>query len=207
MKFTIHSFKDSERIPKEFAFCIPADEGHVAMGSNRNPHLEWSDPPEGTKSFAIICVDPDVPSKPDNVNQEGKTVPKDLPRVDFYHWALIDIPLTVNEIKDGTVSNTVTPRGKQFGPTDIGVRGINSYTDWFHGDDEMSGQYGGYDGPCPPWNDELMHHYHFKLFALDIETLGLKGAFTADEALKAMKGHILEEKEWIGTYTLYKELL
>jgi phosphatidylethanolamine-binding protein (PEBP) family uncharacterized protein len=40
----------------------------------------------GTKSFAIVCHDPDVPSKGDDVNQEGRAVPRSLARVDFFHW-------------------------------------------------------------------------------------------------------------------------
>jgi phosphatidylethanolamine-binding protein (PEBP) family uncharacterized protein len=66
----------------------------------------------------------------------------------------------------------------------------------------MRGQYGGYDGPCPPWNDEIIHHYHFAVFALDIPSLGLSGTFGGPEVLAAMKGHVLAEGEWIGTYTL-----
>ena len=46
----------------------------------------------GTKSFAIVCHDPDVPSKGDDVNQEGRRVPASLPRVDFFHWVLVDLP-------------------------------------------------------------------------------------------------------------------
>ena len=55
--------------------------------------------------------------------------------------------------------------------------GVNNYTDWFAGDEQMAGDYGGYDGPCPPWNDELLHHYRFTLYALDVPSLGLPGAF------------------------------
>ena len=43
----------------------------------------------------------------------------------------------------------------------------------------MSGDYFGYDGPCPPWNDALVHRYVFTLYALDVATLGLQGPFTA----------------------------
>ena len=48
--------------------------------------------PAGTRSFAIICHDPDVPSQGDDVNQEGRVVPATLPRVDFFHWVLVDLP-------------------------------------------------------------------------------------------------------------------
>lgn len=207
MILTIHSFENGKSIPGENAFCVPADEGHVTFAPNKNPHLTWSGAPEGTKSFALICVDPDVPSKPDDVNQEGRTVPADLPRVDFYHWVLTDIPAGLGEIKEGEASDGVTPHGKEPGTKKYGIAGINNYTDWFKGDENMEGFYGDYDGPCPPWNDSIIHHYHFKLFALDVPSLNLSGNFTGPDALKAMEGHVLGEAEWIGTYTLNKDLL
>jgi len=207
MEITVHSFDNGAPVPGGFAFCIPADEGHVALAANKNPYVSWSGAPAGTKSFALIVVDPDVPSVGDDVNQEGKTVPASLPRVDFYHWVLVDIPAALNEIKAGVDSNGVTAKGKEPGKRDYGVSGINNYTDWFAGDPDMGGYYGSYDGPCPPWNDEIIHHYHFKIFALDVETLGLSGNFGGPEALEAMKGHILGQAEWIGTYTLNKNLL
>ena len=49
----------------------------------------------------------------------------------------------------------VTPRGKSGPDSAGGTRsGLNGYTEWFAGDADMGGQYFGYDGPCPPWNDE-----------------------------------------------------
>jgi len=163
MRFKIFSFENGAKIPGKFAFCIPAEEGHITFGQNLNPHLGWDNIPQGTKSLAIICHDPDVPSVGDDVNQEGKTVSKDLPRVDFFHWILVDIPTSNIEIPEGAVSEGVTVRGKEPGKTDYGVCGINNYTNWFAGDKDMEGNYGGYDGPCPPWNDEIIHHYHFTL--------------------------------------------
>lgn len=80
MKLSSQSFTDGAPIPGEFAFCIPADEGHVCLGGNRNPQLSWAEVPAGTQSFVLICHDPDVPSKGDDVNQEGRSVPACLPR-------------------------------------------------------------------------------------------------------------------------------
>ncbi len=205
MKIEIPDFPNNGRIPMDFCFCVPADVGHVSFGENMNPHVRWSDVPDGTKSFALLVVDPDVPSRGDDVNQEGRTVPADLPRVDFYHWVLVDIPANMREISKGAASSGVTAKGKTIGQTAHGVTGINDYTAWFAGDKDMAGNYGSYDGPCPPWNDEIIHHYHFKVFALDVETLGLAGAFGGADAVKAMEGHILGEAEHIGTYTLNKD--
>jgi Raf kinase inhibitor-like YbhB/YbcL family protein len=177
------------------------------MSSNISPAISWSGAPDGTKSFAIICHDPDVPSKPDDVNQEDREVPDDLPRVDFYHWVLVDIPAATTALAEGADSSEVTAGGKDPGATSNGVRGINNYTDWFAGDADMKGNYGGYDGPCPPWNDSIMHHYHFTVYALDVESLGLDGVFGGPEALAAMDGHVLAKGGYMGTYTLNKRLL
>ncbi len=208
MQLRSDSFPNDGPIPGEFAFCVPADEGHVALAPNRNPHLVWSDAPEGTRSFALIVHDPDVPSKGDDVNREDRTVPAALPRVDFFHWVLVDIPADVNEITAGAHSNGVTPHGKPPGrsPNDQSVQGINDYTEWFASDDAMRGDYGGYDGPCPPWNDEIVHHYHFTIYALDVDSLDLSGNFTGQDARAAIKDHILAQATWIGTYTLNPNL-
>ncbi|EDM81611.1 toluene-induced BbsI protein-like protein [Plesiocystis pacifica SIR-1] len=204
MELRSESFPNGGPIPGEFAFCVPADEGHVAMAPNRNPQLAWAGAPEGTQSFVLICHDPDVPSKPDDVNQEGRSVPADLPRVDFYHWVLVDLPPALTHIDAGSHSDAVTARGKAPGsaPGGAGVQGVNDYTNWFAGDADMEGSYGGYDGPCPPWNDERLHHYHFTLYALDTASLGLSGDFGGARALEAMAGHVLAKASWTGTYTL-----
>ena len=205
---SIAGWMDGDRIPGKFAFCVPADDpGPVSLGANLSPAINWSGAPDGTKSFAIICHDPDVPSKPDDVNQADREIPDDLPRVDFYHWVLVDIPATTTALAEGADSGEVTAGGKEPGATANGVRGINNYTDWFAGDADMKGNYGGYDGPCPPWNDSIMHHYHFTVYALDVDSLGLDGVFGGPEALAAMDGHVLAKGTIVGSYTLNKRLL
>lgn len=207
MKLTSTSFANGDKIPGEFSFCTPDPAHHVCLGKNLNPHLAWSDAPAGTKSFAIICHDPDVPSEGTDVNQEGRTVPAALPRVDFFHWVLIDLPATINSIAEGEFSSNVTPRGKP-GPQSLhGSRqGVNNYTDWFADDHDMRGDYYGYDGPCPPWNDEIIHHYIFTVYALDTERLSLDGKFGGPDVRAALQGHILAEASLSGTYTLNPSL-
>ncbi len=203
MQLTSNSFRDGQKIPGDFAFCIPAATGHVCLGGNRNPQLAWSGAPAGTKSFAVICHDPDVPSRGDDVNQEGRSVPASLPRVDFFHWVLIDLPTSSTEIRNGEFSAGVTPRGKAGPAAAHGARqGINDYTGWFATDHDMSGDYHGYDGPCPPWNDELRHRYVFTVFALDVERLSLEGKFTGQQVRDAMQGHVLAQASLTGVYTL-----
>ena len=203
MKLTSTSFADGQKIPGEFAFCIPDPAHHVSLGQNKNPQLTWSEAPAGTRSFAVICHDPDVPSKGDDVNQEGRVVPATLPRVDFFHWVLIDLPATVNGLQAGEFSREVTPRGKAGPQAAHGARqGVNNYTDWFAGDKDMNGDYYGYDGPCPPWNDEIVHHYVFTVYALDVDKLPIEGRFGGPEVRAALHGHVLAEAKLTGTYTL-----
>ena len=92
MRLMTSAFADAQRIPGEFAFCVVDPSTHVRLSGNRNPDFAWSDLPAGTQSLALICHDPDVPSRGDDVNQEGRSVSKSLPRVDFFHWVLVDLP-------------------------------------------------------------------------------------------------------------------
>ncbi len=203
MKLSSQSIQDNHAIPGEFAFCIPNDKTRVCLGKNLSPQLSWSDAPAGTQSFAIVCVDPDVPSVGDNVNVEGREVTADLPRVDFYHWILVDLPADTAAIEAGQFSSEVTPCGKAGPGAPLGARqGINDYTAWFASDADMRGDYYGYDGPCPPWNDLRVHRYVFTVYALDVAKLELNGKFAGAEALAAMQGHILGQASITGTYTL-----
>lgn len=204
MKIWSHSFKEGAPIPGDNAFAVPDAASHVRLAGNRNPHLAWEDIPPGTASLVLLCIDGDAPTVGTDVNQEGRTLPVDLPRGDFYHWALVDIPPTVTTLAEGAHAQGVTPHGKP-GPAIAGSpmrHGLNDYTSWFAEDPDMAGDYFGYDGPCPPWNDERVHHYIFRLYALDIDKLPVSGRFTAQDVLAAMHGHIVDEAQLIGTYTL-----
>ena len=203
MKLTSASFADGGVIPAEFAFCAPDAKSHVTLSQNRNPQLSWSGAPAGTKSFAIVCHDPDVPSKGDDVNQEGRTVPRSLARVDFFHWVIVDLPPSLSGVQAGEFSSSVTARGKPGPAAPHGARqGVNGYTAWFAGDKDMAGEYRGYDGPCPPWNDEIPHRYTFTVFALDVPRLGVDGAFDGAAVRKAVQGHVLAEAAITGRYSL-----
>lgn len=112
MKLHSESFPDQGVIPERNAFARVDPQTRVALAGNRNPQLAWADVPEGTRSFAVLCVDPDVPTRPDDVNQEGREVPADLPRTDFFHWVLVDVAPDARAIAEGDYSNVITPRGK-----------------------------------------------------------------------------------------------
>lgn len=203
MKLTSQSFQDGGAIPGRCAFAVADAKTHVRLSDNRNPELSWSGAPAGARSFVLICVDPDAPSKPDDVNKEGRSVSKSLPRADFIHWAMVDIPAGVTRIEEGAFSQGVSARGKQHPSGPPGSRqGQNDYTGWFKGDKDMAGSYLGYDGPCPPWNDELPHRYRFELYATDLARCPVEGAFTAADVRKAIAGHFTAKAELTGVYTL-----
>ncbi len=203
MKLASLSFADNESIPERYAFGRIDPQSRIALADNFNPQFSWDDVPEGTKSFALLCHDPDVPSKPDDVNQDGREVPASLPRVDFFHWVLIDLAPELREIQEGAFSSGITPRGKggPLAPNEA-RQGLNDYTGWFAADRDMSGDYFGYDGPCPPWNDAIVHRYVFTLYALDVAKLDVQGKFTGADVLKAMQGHVLAQAAITGSYTL-----
>ena len=203
MKLKVGGITDGAAIPEKFAFGVQDPGSHVRLGENLNPAISWSDLPEGTTSLVLICVDTDVPTKPDDVNQEGRTVPSDLPRANFYHWVMVDIPPDHPGIGEGECSQGVTARGKQSAEGPGGARqGRNDYTGWFDGDPDMGGVYLGYDGPCPPWNDSIVHRYVFTLHALGVDACPVEGAFRGAELLKAIQPHVLGSAKITGLYTL-----
>ena len=211
MKLWSDSFREGGLIPGACAFAVADPDTHVRLSSNRSPHLAWDDVPTGARSLVLICHDEDAPSEGSRVNQEGLTVPDQLARADFYHWTLTDLPVNVSSLPEGLFSAEVTAHGKagpetvvQLGGQTLRVRqGINDYTGWFAGDPAMEGSYFGYDGPCPPWNDERVHTYVFTLYALDIPSLPLTGRFTGPDVRKAIHGHIMDEAHLVGVYSLY----
>ncbi|MEO6263845.1 MAG: YbhB/YbcL family Raf kinase inhibitor-like protein [Luteimonas sp.] len=192
------SFEPRGRIPAEFAMGTP-----TGFGGNRNPQLAWDAVPAGTRSFALLCIDTDAPTVAETVGRDDLQIPVGQPRTDFVHWVMADIPTAVRAIAAGSCSDGVTARGKRNPPGPQGAReGLNDYTGWFAGDPDMGGDYFGYDGPYPPFNDLRPHRYFFRLFALDGERLPLPERFTAADVFHAMHGHVLAEAATWGTYSL-----
>lgn len=207
MKLWSTSWANGDRIPPRYAAGRIDPAGGVTFSDNVNPHLAWDEVPAGTRSFALICHDFDVPSRGDDVNKPDREVPADLPRVDFFHWVMVDLPPTLGQLAEGEFSRGFTPRGKSGPATLHGARhGLNDYTGWFAGDAERAGQYFGYDGPFPPFNDSLVHHYVFTLYALSLPRVPVEGAFTGAQVRQAIAGHVLAEATHSGTYTLNRRL-
>jgi len=208
MKISSSSFPDGGVIPPRYAFARHDPKTTVTLSDNVNPHLQWSDVPAGTRSFALICHDPDAPSVRDDANQPDREISPDLRRTDFFHWVVVDIPADVTEIQEGEFSEGVVAGGKRSGHGPHGTRqGLNDYTGWFEGDPDMDGRYQGYDGCAPPWNDSIPHRYRFTVYALDVDGVDVSGEFTGPEVREAIAGHVLAEASWEGTYTQNPRLL
>jgi Raf kinase inhibitor-like YbhB/YbcL family protein len=141
---TSDAFQNGQTIPTQF----------TCDGANRSPPLAWGEPPQGTKSFALVVDDPDAPSGT------------------FRHWGAYDIPPTTRSIAAGQ---------------SIGSQAVNGMGK------------SGYSGPCPPKGNGP-HHYHFKLFALDIDRLNLGPAATVLDVENEAGKHAIAQGELIGTY-------
>jgi Raf kinase inhibitor-like YbhB/YbcL family protein len=182
-------------LPVSAAFCMP--KGATAKPEDKSPALRWSAGTAGTKSYVVMMVDPDVVKNLSLMNKPGVTIPANAPRMNIYHWTLTDISPSVTALPAGADGDGFSRGGKPVGKTAYGVRGTNDYWYLFNRNPKMpktmAGPYGGYDGPCPPGNDLLVHDYRFEVYALDVATLGLSGQFFAPAAMKAMQGHVLAE--------------
>ena len=201
MKLRSDSFENGKPIPSGFAMGT-AD----GFGTNRNPHLAWSDVPAGARSFALLCIDPDAPSDASLAGKAGVEIPIDHVRADFMHWTMADIPADLREIANGSASDGISERGKRNPDGPRGAKhGLNDYTGWFASDANMAGDYRGYDGPYPPPNDLRTHRYFFRLFALDVPSLDLPERFSARDVQRAMQGHVLAEALTYATYTLHPQ--
>jgi Raf kinase inhibitor-like YbhB/YbcL family protein len=211
MKLWSDSWTNGDRIPPQYAAGRLEGEAGVGFSGNISPHLAWSELPPATRSLVLICHDFDVPTRPDDVNKPDREVPSDLPRTDFFHWLMVDLPPSLSHLGEGEFGRGFVPRGKPGPevphPALQGVRhGLNDYTGWFAGDAELAGNYFGYDGPFPPFNDSLVHHYVFTLYAVSVPRLAVEGAFTGAQARRALAGHVLAEATHSGTYTLNRRL-
>ena len=144
LSLTSDAFKEGQPIPTQYG----------CDGDNKSPALTWSEPPAGTKSFALVIDDPDAP---------GGT---------FRHWGAYDIPASARSIGSGQ---------------HLGIEVQND------------GGKPGYTGPCPPRGSGV-HHYRFKLFALDTDKLGLWANAKIADVEKAASKHALADGELIGTY-------
>ena len=129
------------------------------MGGNKSPALAWSGGPADTKSFAVVLFDTTFM---------------------MLHWALWDIPATVNMLPEGL------PAGFDL-PSPMGA----------HQAATMGGQADNmYWGPCSAGSGAGT--YEYRLYALKVDTLGLMESSTAMQAQTAIEGMMLEKVIWSG---------
>jgi Raf kinase inhibitor-like YbhB/YbcL family protein len=171
----------------ESAACVATRDGKSRPGLNESPALSWSKGPAGTRSYALTMVDPTVPVDRSDVNKPATMILHDVPRMEFVHWVLADIPAGITHFAESADGEGVSKEGLPLKHTIHGRRGQNGA-----GDGTLkNGPHGGYLGPCPPWNDERIHQYIVTIYALDIAELPLPAVFSRAELLTAAKGHIL----------------
>ena len=96
----------------------------------------------------------------------------DAPSGTFRHWAVYDIPANTRSLAPGQ---------------SLGAEAINDFGK------------PGYGGPCPP-RGHGKHHYHFKLFALDVERLNLAAGPKVLDVENEASRHAIAKGELIGTY-------
>ena len=125
---TSEAFKAGESIPKQY----------TGEGEDNSPALAWSGVPAKAKELALICDDPDAPTKEP-----------------WVHWLIYRFQPARNR------SRRRSPASRKSNPRPA-LQGVNSFPN-----DNT-----GYRGPMPPPGHGV-HHYHFKLYALD-QPLDLK---------------------------------
>ena len=188
LKVVVEGLQDG-RLSASAAFCAPPSESGAVH--DVSPAVSWSQGPPGTRSYAVIMSDLDVPKDLAAINAAGVVIPETSPRITFIHWVLVDVPPSFTRLEAGVESGGIAPEQHALGPTDHGVRGANVYSGFYPKGSPLAGTRGGYDGPCPPNNDLKAHRYVTRVYALDVPTLGLNGVFFGDEAMTRMKGHVL----------------
>ncbi len=196
LNVAVEGIENGKRIPDINVVCLATPEGKSdKTGKNLRPTIDWSGAPATAKSFAIFVMDPDVPADFSAAGKEGKVIAADVKRRDFFHYAVVNIPAETTSFLGGAAE--VKPAvGTQLS-NDIGT---NHYV-------ASPEQFGG---PCPPWNDERLHHYHFMVLALDAvadagTTMPKDTAKLAYDRL-IHSPHLVAKGEVVGTYALNPNL-
>lgn len=148
---------------------IPAH--HTCDGDDLSPPLEWSDPPEGTRSFALVVADPDAP------------------KGTWYHWGIFDIPAGYVEL----------PEAFPHPPEELDAPLPPELAEGIRQARNSFGRV-GWNGPCPPHFHHVKHHYRFHLMALDVEHLDLPDGVNAHRLEKACEAHVIGETILTGIY-------
>ena len=92
VKITSSAFEDGGLIPAKY----------TCDGADISPPLQWDGPPEGTRSIALICDDPDAPVGT------------------FVHWVLFNLPPETKELVENVPADETLPNGAKQGTSDFG---------------------------------------------------------------------------------------
>ena len=84
----------------------PIPQIYTCQGKNISPQLQWTGVPPNTKSFALICDDPDAPDP-------------DAPKMTWVHWVLYDLPSTISKLPEDVAKTPTLPDGSKQGITDF----------------------------------------------------------------------------------------
>jgi len=103
----------------------------------------------------------------------------DAPSGIWSHWVIFNLPPKTTELPERVMTRETLENGATQGSNGWGTI--------------------GYRGPCPPSGT---HRYYFRIYALDVK-LNLPAGVTREELLKALKNHVLDEGQIMGTYTRY----
>ncbi|WP_350276615.1 YbhB/YbcL family Raf kinase inhibitor-like protein [Kribbella sp. HUAS MG21] len=131
-----------ELLPKAGSFTVtstdvadgePLADAHAFAGGNTSPQLSWSGFPAETKAFLVTCFDPDAPIV------SG-----------FWHWVLVNLPVTVTELPTGAGTTERLDNGAFHVRNDFGTK--------------------NFGGAAPPAGDQV-HRYYFVVHAIDVEAL------------------------------------
>ena len=190
LNVTVEGMVSGQPIADKQALCLPTADGKSdKIGANIRPEIRWSGAPAGTKSFAVFMMDPDVPADFTDAGKDGRILAADAKRQDFYHWGVINIPADVSALAGGKPGSAITSGTELL--NDLGSNGYITPPTAF-------------GGPCPPWNDARIHHYHFIVLALNATPAPVSDKTTAKEMFSRLiaSDALLASGTVIGTYTL-----
>ena len=190
---SVDALTPNQPISAPQALCVPTADGKSdKIEDVIRPTIRWSGAPAGTKSFAVFMMDPDVPADFTDAGIVGKVIAEDAKRQDFFHWGVVDIAADVNVIQGG-LAKLPLASGREL-PNDLGAAGYVP----------SPGQYGG---PCPPWNDARIHHYHFIVLALADGSVFKEGESAKAAFTRLIDSpSVLGKATVVGTYTLNQKL-
>jgi Raf kinase inhibitor-like YbhB/YbcL family protein len=169
MWLTSPAFTDGGKLPKDY----------TADGKKSSPPLSWGEVPEGTKCFALLMVDPDIPEQYKGNFPEG-----------FLHWALMDVPVETMSLAEGAASaGGQLPSGAKMLQNHFAAMNMPELA-WCYG---------------PPWPPDAGpegkgHGYKFTVYALSTPHLPLSDEADFAAILKGAKDAALAEATIVGYY-------